>query len=175
MTQARLRARTEVDHASEEETRAESGCTIMKRLAHQHAHVFPYPYAVMCSCSVLRNEERSGSPDRSGPSSVLLSPHAPETSSLTATMLRSVLRGASRRLPVPYSRSFARSAPARLDEARAAHVPGGTTTKLTFMNSVLPDGQKVPAYSVLDGSGNVLEGAELPEVCRALVHTRGHG
>lgn len=43
--------------------------------------------------------------------------------------------------------------------------PGSAiTTKLDFFNSVLESSQ-IPTYRVLDGTGNFIDGAELPEVC----------
>ena len=38
------------------------------------------------------------------------------------------------------------------------------TPKLQFFNSVMEEGKQIPTYRVLDGSGQVIEGAELPEV-----------
>ncbi|KIP09697.1 hypothetical protein PHLGIDRAFT_102443 [Phlebiopsis gigantea 11061_1 CR5-6] len=38
------------------------------------------------------------------------------------------------------------------------------TPKLQFFNSVTEDGKQIPTYRVLDGSGKVIEGAELPEL-----------
>jgi hypothetical protein len=34
-----------------------------------------------------------------------------------------------------------------------------------FFNSVSTDGKQLPTYRVIDGVGNVIEGAELPEAC----------
>ena len=53
----------------------------------------------------------------------------------------------------------------------AGSLPGAPasalTTKLHFFNSVLEQ-ELIPTYRILDGSGNVIEGAEVPEVrvCR---------
>lgn len=38
------------------------------------------------------------------------------------------------------------------------------TSKLHFFNSVMEEGKQIPTYRILDGSGNVIEGAEPPEV-----------
>lgn len=38
------------------------------------------------------------------------------------------------------------------------------TPKLQFFNSVMEEGKQIPTYRVLDGSGTLLDGAELPEV-----------
>jgi hypothetical protein len=39
------------------------------------------------------------------------------------------------------------------------------TPKLHFFNAAITDGKQLPAYRIIDGVGNVIEGAELPEVC----------
>ncbi|KAL0960980.1 hypothetical protein HGRIS_005977 [Hohenbuehelia grisea] len=39
-----------------------------------------------------------------------------------------------------------------------------------FFNSVTEDGQQIPTYRVLDGTGKPLDGAELPEVNETLAH-----
>ncbi|EIN12930.1 hypothetical protein PUNSTDRAFT_50148 [Punctularia strigosozonata HHB-11173 SS5] len=44
----------------------------------------------------------------------------------------------------------------------ASQVP--ITPKLQFINSVSTDGQKVPTYRVLDGKGQLIDGAELPDL-----------
>lgn len=38
------------------------------------------------------------------------------------------------------------------------------TPTVHFFNSVTPDGKQIPTYRVLDGYGEPLEGAEVPEV-----------
>jgi 2-oxoisovalerate dehydrogenase E1 component alpha subunit len=51
--------------------------------------------------------------------------------------------------------------------ARHGHLPGvpssAITTKMHFFNSVL-ESKSIPTYRVLDGTGNVVDGAEVPEV-----------
>ncbi|KAL4245556.1 Alpha-ketoacid dehydrogenase complex E1 component [Abortiporus biennis] len=42
------------------------------------------------------------------------------------------------------------------------------TSTLHFFNSVMPDGKQIPTYRVLNGDGQVLDGAELPEIDEAL-------
>ncbi|KAI0087055.1 branched-chain alpha-keto acid dehydrogenase E1-alpha subunit [Irpex rosettiformis] len=42
------------------------------------------------------------------------------------------------------------------------------TSKLHFFNSVMEEGKQIPTYRVLDGSGKLLEGAEVPEFDEAL-------
>jgi hypothetical protein len=39
------------------------------------------------------------------------------------------------------------------------------TPKPHFFNSVSADGKQLPTYRIIDGVGNVIEGAELPEAC----------
>jgi 2-oxoisovalerate dehydrogenase E1 component alpha subunit len=39
------------------------------------------------------------------------------------------------------------------------------TPKPYFFNAVTADGKQLPTYRIIDGIGNVIEGAELPEVC----------
>ncbi|TCD70741.1 hypothetical protein EIP91_001770 [Steccherinum ochraceum] len=41
------------------------------------------------------------------------------------------------------------------------------TPKMNFINSVTPDGTQIPTYRVLDGVGELLDGAELPEIDEA--------
>ncbi|KAI9443261.1 hypothetical protein H4582DRAFT_1923529, partial [Lactarius indigo] len=38
------------------------------------------------------------------------------------------------------------------------------TPKPHFFNAVSTDGKQLPTYRIMDGVGNVIEGAELPEV-----------
>ncbi|EKM51616.1 uncharacterized protein PHACADRAFT_212250 [Phanerochaete carnosa HHB-10118-sp] len=38
------------------------------------------------------------------------------------------------------------------------------TPKLQFFNSVMEDGKQIPTYRVLDGTGKVIEGAQLPDI-----------
>jgi hypothetical protein len=85
-------------------------------------------------------------------------------------MLRIIAHRTLRQAPVARARAFSRTAPARSTDddpdtgSRAAHVPAALTTKLEFVESVMPDGGRIPVYSVLDGDGNILDGAEMPEV-----------
>ena len=44
------------------------------------------------------------------------------------------------------------------------------TPKLAFFNSVMEDGKQIPTYRVLDGSGKLIEGAQLPEVSVPVLH-----
>jgi hypothetical protein len=46
------------------------------------------------------------------------------------------------------------------------------TPKLHFFNAVSTDGKQLPTYRIIDGVGNVIEGAELPEVCPNLCAPR---
>ena len=45
------------------------------------------------------------------------------------------------------------------------------TNKPHFFNTVSSDGKQLPTYRIIDGVGNVIEGAELPEVCPNLCAT----
>lgn len=50
-----------------------------------------------------------------------------------------------------------------------AHLPNSQspiTPKLRFFNSITEEGKQIPTYRVLDGIGNLIEGAELPEIDR---------
>ena len=47
------------------------------------------------------------------------------------------------------------------------HLPSSTspiTSKLHFFNSVMEGGKQIPTYRVIDGAGQPLEGAVVPEV-----------
>lgn len=60
-------------------------------------------------------------------------------------------------------RALSSTSPTYLNE----HLPKSTSPIVSnphFFNSVTPDGSGIPTYRVLDGSGKVLEGAEVPEV-----------
>ena len=86
--------------------------------------------------------------------------------SLTSTMFRisrlptSALANASR------CRRLA-TASSQLPSQSHGHLPTSQspiTPKLQFFNSVMEDGKQIPTYRVLDGTGKVIEGAQLPEV-----------
>lgn len=50
-----------------------------------------------------------------------------------------------------------------------AHLPNSQspiTPKLRFFNSITEEGKQIPTYRILDGIGNLIEGAELPEIDR---------
>jgi 2-oxoisovalerate dehydrogenase E1 component alpha subunit len=79
-------------------------------------------------------------------------------------MLHRLTVGIGRRHVRQHARTFSRTAALQVEDLRAAHMPGNTTTQLNFMSSVLPEGERIPSYRVLDGTGNVIEGAELPDV-----------
>lgn len=62
------------------------------------------------------------------------------------------------------------TASSQLPSQSYGHLPTSQspiTPKLQFFNSVMEDGKQIPTYRVLDGAGEVIEGAELPEVCIA--------
>ncbi|KAF7422680.1 hypothetical protein PC9H_010836 [Pleurotus ostreatus] len=54
------------------------------------------------------------------------------------------------------------------DYGRLPHSNSPIVSKLKFFNAVSGDGNTIPTYRVLDGVGKPLEGAELPEIDRAL-------
>lgn len=77
-------------------------------------------------------------------------------------MIRSRLTTAARTC----IRSFSSTQTARLDNV----LPRSTSpivAKPHFFNSVTGDGSTIPTYRVLDGSGKVLDGAEVPEIDEA--------
>jgi hypothetical protein len=45
------------------------------------------------------------------------------------------------------------------------------TPKPHFFNAVTTDGKHLPTYRIIDGVGNVIQGAELPEVRSSLLVT----
>lgn len=97
----------------------------------------------------------------------ILSPASVAWSSLTSTMFRisrlSTLALAGR----SKCRKLATAA-AQLPSQSLGHLPTSQspiTPKLQFFNSVMEDGKQIPTYRVLDGTGKVIEGAQLPEVC----------
>lgn len=45
---------------------------------------------------------------------------------------------------------------------------------MQFINSVTPDGTQIPTYRVLDGVGQLLDGAELPEVRECMFGVEKH-
>ncbi|KAF8917016.1 branched-chain alpha-keto acid dehydrogenase E1-alpha subunit [Mucidula mucida] len=54
-------------------------------------------------------------------------------------------------------------APERLPNTQSPIIPN-----LKFFNSVTPDGEQIPTYRVLDGSGKILDGADAVEIDEAL-------
>lgn len=75
------------------------------------------------------------------------------------------------RSPASAGASLARrtyaSSTVQLPNKAHGHLPTSQspiTSKLHFFNSVMEEGKQIPTYRVLDGSGQVLDGAELPEV-----------
>lgn len=41
------------------------------------------------------------------------------------------------------------------------------TSTMHFFNSVMEAGKQIPTYRVIDGTGQPVEGAQIPEVCRS--------
>ena len=71
-------------------------------------------------------------------------------------------------------RGLATTAPL-LSEHNHGHLPTSQSpivSKLLFFNSVTGDGTQIPTYRVLDGSGKLIEGAEMPEVFMYVVLMR---
>lgn len=82
-------------------------------------------------------------------------------------MLRSVsARLVSRRSLATARKYSTPNASSAYSEARGhlPHSQSPITSKLHFFNSVTEEGKQIPTYRVLDGVGQVLEGAEVPEV-----------
>lgn len=86
---------------------------------------------------------------------------------LTFTMIRIVQRlGNSPKYYRLLRRGFATTTPL-LSVHNHGHLPTSQSpivSKLHFFNSVTGDGTQIPTYRVLDGSGKLIEGAEMPEV-----------
>ncbi|EIM86102.1 branched-chain alpha-keto acid dehydrogenase E1-alpha subunit [Stereum hirsutum FP-91666 SS1] len=84
-------------------------------------------------------------------------------------MLRSIsTRILSRRSLTTARRYSTPNASSAYSEARGhlPHSQSPITSKLHFFNSVTEEGKQIPTYRVLDGVGQVLEGAEVPEIDR---------
>ncbi|EUC62100.1 branched-chain alpha-keto acid dehydrogenase E1-alpha subunit [Rhizoctonia solani AG-3 Rhs1AP] len=68
---------------------------------------------------------------------------------------------------VANTRTVSNTAPEAPNQARHGHLPGvpssAITTKMHFFNSVL-ESKSIPTYRVLDGSGVVIDGAEVPKI-----------
>lgn len=95
------------------------------------------------------------------------SPRTLSSLSPPATMLRSIsTRILSRRSLTTARRYSTPNASSAYSEARGhlPHSQSPITSKLHFFNSVTEEGKQIPTYRVLDGVGQVLEGAEVPEV-----------
>lgn len=60
------------------------------------------------------------------------------------------------------SRPFSNTTCSRFENLPKSNSP--IVSKLDFFNSVTGNGSQIPTYRVIDGSGKLLEGAELPEV-----------
>jgi 2-oxoisovalerate dehydrogenase E1 component alpha subunit len=71
---------------------------------------------------------------------------------------------------LPFSRIFRQSlsvsAPVSVSEGHGLLPTSQSpiTHKPYFFNAVTTDGNQLPTYRIIDGVGNVIEGAELPEV-----------
>lgn len=78
-------------------------------------------------------------------------------------MLRSRLASAA----LSCTRSFSSTSAARLENV-LPRSSSPIVAKPHFFNSVTGDGSTIPTYRILDGSGKVLDGAEVPEIDEAL-------
>ncbi|VDC02373.1 unnamed protein product [Peniophora sp. CBMAI 1063] len=66
-------------------------------------------------------------------------------------------------------RRFISTTTPEIPAERHGHLPSShslITPTLSFFNSVTGGGTQIPTYRVLDGAGNVIEGAEMPELDR---------
>ena len=84
---------------------------------------------------------------------------------LTTTMLRMPRISTSVRASLA-RRTYA-STTVQLPNKTHGHLPTSQspiTSTLHFFNSVMEEGKQIPTYRVLDGTGNLIDGAQLPEV-----------
>ncbi|THH19092.1 hypothetical protein EW146_g2018 [Bondarzewia mesenterica] len=66
-------------------------------------------------------------------------------------------------------RSISSTSLTELSSGGHSHLPNSQsrlTSKMHFFNSVTEEGKQIPTYRVLDGIGNPIEGAQLPEIDR---------
>lgn len=73
----------------------------------------------------------------------------------TRTMLRATTAASVRRCTLVRAAKMSTKAPERLP-----HTQSPITPELKFFNSVTPEGQQIPTYRVLDGTGKIVDGAE---------------
>lgn len=86
--------------------------------------------------------------------------NAPFTAKMrsSSSLLRVVRNAAASRFAAPSRRAMS---------ANHGHLPSSEspiTSNLSFINSVTPDGERIPTFRVLDGTGKVLNEATMPEV-----------
>lgn len=99
----------------------------------------------------------------------------PPTHENNSTLHSTLMFRISRLSLLPSRASLARRAYAsttvQLPTEAHGHLPTSQspiTSKLHFFNSVIEEGKQIPTYRVLDGTGNLIDGAELPEVSLCL-------
>lgn len=71
----------------------------------------------------------------------------------------------------PRGRRGVAGATPKLPEHAHGHLPASQspiTSRLHFFNAATAGGKQIPTFRVLDGAGQPLEGAEVPEVRRVL-------
>ncbi|KAK7690257.1 hypothetical protein QCA50_006912 [Cerrena zonata] len=87
-------------------------------------------------------------------------------------MFRTTFRSISAcRTLTRHHRGYANSMAQIVSSETHGHLPTShspITPTLHFFNSVTPDGEQIPTYRVLDGTGEPLEGAEVPEIDKDL-------
>ncbi|KAH9925383.1 branched-chain alpha-keto acid dehydrogenase E1-alpha subunit [Epithele typhae] len=86
-------------------------------------------------------------------------------------MIRPTRARALQILRVVQTRRGIAGIPPRLPELPHGNLPASQspiTSSLDFFNSVTPGGKQIPTYRVLDGAGQPIEGAQVPEIEEAL-------
>ena len=88
----------------------------------------------------------------------------------TLQMIRTIRTCPSFALSRIFRRGLCATAPVSFPEAHGLLPTSQSpiTPKPHFFNSVSTDGKQLPTYRIIDGVGNVIEGAELPEACPKL-------
>ncbi len=88
-------------------------------------------------------------------------------SGLTLPMIRAIWTRPSFALSRIFRRGLCSTTPVSFPEGHGLLPTSQSpiTPRLNFFNSVSTDGKQLPTYRIIDGVGNVIEGAELPEAC----------
>ena len=110
--------------------------------------------------------------DHSGPESPVrsLCPARGTQRGFTLLMIRAIRSRPSFALSHIFRRGLCTTAPLSFPEGHGLLPTSQSpiTPKPQFFNSVSTDGKLLPTYRIIDGVGNVIEGAELPEACPGL-------